>query len=143
VKRAWAAVVVVGLTAFSCNRDAPTSPAAPATVSSASSSESELIAPACATYQDFVTYAHHDILKRTRSDAEIVKQLAKYQDSLEAGAHALSNERYRDAGHATLGMADAIGHIKNSIASFGSHSGITVSAIRKAGAAGQQLLAFC
>jgi len=40
-------------------------------------------------------------------------------------------------------MADAIGHLKNSIASFGLYSGITASAIRKAGTAGQQLLAFC
>jgi hypothetical protein len=143
VKRAWAAVVMVGLAAFSCSAGGTTSPADPTTISSASTSESLLIAPACATYQDFVTHAHHDILKGARSDAEIVKRLAKYQDSLEAGAHALTNERYRDAGHATLGMADAIGHLKNSIASFGLHSRITVSAIRKAGIAGQQLRAFC
>jgi hypothetical protein len=143
LKGAWAAVSMVGLAAFSCSAGGTTSPAAPTTVSSASSSQSALIAPACATYQDFVTHAHHDILKGTRSDAGIVKELAKYQDSLEAGAHALTNERYRDAGHATLGMAEAIAHLKNSIASFGLYSGITVSAIRKAGTAGQQLLAFC
>jgi hypothetical protein len=101
------------------------------------------LAQACQTYQDFVRYAHHDILKSTRTNAEIVAQLRKFQDSLEGDAQALHDEGVADVARPTQAMADAIGHWKNAIQLFGETSQITINDIKKAGKAGQDLLAVC
>ena len=86
--------------------------------------------------------AKPDIQLGTRTDSGIVTQLARYQDALETDAHTLTDVGQTRSGHVGLATADAIGHLKNSIDSFGLYSPITVSAITTAGKAGQRLLAY-
>ncbi len=127
----------------SASTSAATAPTSATSSASPTISSGEILAGACGTYQNFVTYATHDIRQGTRSDSEIVKQLTEYQDSLENDAHTLTDACLSTSAHVTLATADAIGHLKNSIDSFGLYSQITVSAITTAGKAGQRLLAYC
>jgi hypothetical protein len=81
--------------------------------------------------------------RSSREPKKIASQLTQYQDELEQEASGLQREGESTTAHTVLAMADAIGHLKNAIDSFGVGDPPVNAAIQNVFAPTRALLAEC
>jgi hypothetical protein len=98
-----------------------------------------VLAQACSTYESFARYAREDMAHFTRTTEEIVMQLTEYQDSFDTYAARLSGSE----SDTVQALADAIGHLKNAMASFGPFDDVTTGNLRNVIQRAEALLAIC